>query len=179
MSITPEMSLQVQIQHSEAVDLPLILSLFGSAIAYQESKGYEVWPRFSEEMILSEIEEKRHWKIIDHGQVACIFSVLYADPLIWGDERDKEPSVYLHRIAVNPVFKGRNMMELVRDWALDHARSAGRRFVRMDTWGHNENLRNYYIRCGFRYIGQQEMPIVDGLPLHYGGSVLSLFQIEA
>jgi hypothetical protein len=168
----------LRITRSVPGDMEVIFRLFDNAILYQQKHGYELWPRFSEQLISDEIADRRHWKILEGDVVACIFSVLYSDPVIWGPERDQEPSVYLHRIAVNPQFKGRHMMLLVRDWAIGHARQEGKQYVRMDTWGNNDNLRAYYTDCGFNYIGRQQLAEVEGLPGHYGGSVLSLFQIE-
>jgi GNAT superfamily N-acetyltransferase len=165
------------IVQSEPADMDLIFSLFDAAIAYQEKKGYDLWPQFGREMIATEIVEGRHWKIMDGEAIACVFSVLYNDPVIWM-ERDLEPAVYLHRIAVNPICKGKGMMTHIRQWAIQHARENNKHYVRMDTWGHNEVLRNYYISCGFPYIGQQQLQNTSGLPAHYGGNHLSLFQIE-
>lgn len=165
----------MRILNSTIADLDVIFDLFDNAIAYQQKNGYELWPLFSRPMIETEINEKRHWKIVDNNTITCVFSVMYNDPLIWGEERDKEPAVYLHRIAVNPLFKGRGMMNQVKNWAMAHARQNGKKYVRMDTWGHNENIRQYYISCGFQYLGQQYLREPEA---HYGGSVLSLFQIE-
>lgn len=69
-------------------------------------------------------------------------------------------------------------MKHVRHWAIEHARSNHLRYVRMDTWGDNQQLRNYYITCGFSYIGQKEIPMVNQLPAHYGGPELSLFELD-
>jgi GNAT superfamily N-acetyltransferase len=168
---------ELQITNSTQMDLDIIFRLFDGAIAYQQRNHYELWPRFSEELIMNEMDEKRHWKIVGGETIACIFSVLYNDPVIWG-EKNKDGAVYLHRIAVNPAFKGKGIMKLIRHWAIEHARQKGLQYVRMDTWGNNENLRAYYINCGFNYIGQQHLKEADGLPGHYGGSILSLFQIE-
>lgn len=172
----PELATYTIIQ-SEPGDMDVIFSLFDAAIAYQKKKGYDLWPQFSREMIEHEIKEGRHWKIMDGQDVACVFSVLYNDPVIW-KEKDMDPSVYLHRIAVNPLHKGKGIMKQIRQWAIEHARENNKHYVRMDTWGNNEVLRNYYISCGFHYIGQQQLQNTDGLPAHYGGDHLSLFQIE-
>lgn len=166
-----------QTVNSSLADVDFIFQLFDSAIEYQKKNDYELWPQFSKELIKTEIAEKRHWKILENDTIVCIFSVLYNDPVIWGEKRDKEPSVYLHRIAVNPLFKGRHIMKEIKKWAIEHAKKNGKQFVRMDTWGNNKTLRDYYINCGFDYIGQQYLEKTEGLPLHYGGSVLSLFQI--
>ena len=167
----------MQITNSSIEDLKIIFELFDSAIAYQKRKGYELWPQFSRQLIETEIKEKRHWKIMEGDVIVCIFSVMYNDPIIWG-EKDKDPAIYLHRITTNPSFKGKGMMEVIKHWAVEHAKLNNKKYLRMDTWGNNEILRNYYINCGFNYIGQQHLQKVEGLPEHYGGSLLSLFENE-
>ncbi len=178
MPISETQKSTFRVINSELSDIDSIFGLFDSAIEYQKRKGYELWPQFSKALIETEIAEKRHWKILSGDRIVCIFSVLYNDPVIWGEERDKHPSVYLHRIAVNPLFKGQNAMLLIKQWAMEHANQKNKKYVRMDTWGNNKTLRDYYISCGFNYIGQQYLMKITGLPSHYGGSVLSLFQIE-
>lgn len=168
---------KLQIVNSVMADLDFIFKLFESAIEYQKKNGYQLWPQFSRRMIETEIAEKRHWKILYGENIVCIFSVLYNDPVIW-EEKDQEPAVYLHRITINPFFKGREIMKEIKTWAIHHAIKKEKKYLRMDTWGDNENLRNYYIRCGFHYIGQARLKKVDDLPEHYGGSVLSLFEIN-
>lgn len=163
--------------NSTSADIDFTFGLFASAIEYQEKNGFQLWPKFSRQLIEREIEEKRHWKILEEETIVCVFSVMYNDPVIW-KERDTEPSVYLHRIAINPLCKGKGMMKAIKVWAIKHAREKKMKYVRMDTWGNNENLRKYYISCGYNYIGQQYLTEIEGLPSHYGGSVLSLFQIQ-
>lgn len=167
----------MEVCNSSLEDMETIFRFFESAIEYQKKNGYPLWPQFSKELIENEIKEKRHWKIIDNGAITAVFSVMYNDPVIWG-ERDKDPSVYLHRIAVNPHHKGRGIMKVIRRWGLLHAKETNKKYLRMDTWGNNETLRNYYIKCGFIYIGQQELYKTEGMPEHYGGNLLSLFQNE-
>ena len=168
---------RLKIVNSSLSDINFIFELFDRAINYQKRKGYELWPQFDKLLIETEIKEKRHWKILNGEVIVCIFSVLYHDPVIW-EERNDEPSVYLHRITINPAFKGKEMMKGIKIWAIQHAIENGKKYVRMDTWGNNENLRKYYVNCGFNYIGQQYLKETEGLPMHYGGSVLSLFEIE-
>lgn len=164
------------VQNSDCSDIDFTLELFNAAVAYQRKKGYNLWPQFSRELIEREVAEKRHWKITEGNDIACVFSVQYDDPVIWG-EKDKD-AVYLHRIAVNPLFKGKKLMELIRSWATAHAKQLNKKYLRMDTWGDNVILRKYYIACGFNYIGQQQLTNTKGLPAHYGGDLLSLFEIE-
>lgn len=167
----------MQISNSNINDIDLIFHLFNEAIAYQKRNGYQLWPVFERALIETEIKEKRHWKITENEKVACVFSVMYNDPVIWG-EMDKDPSVYLHRIATHPEFKGKGIVKVIKDWAMVHAKENNKKYLRMDTWGNNETIRSYYIKCGFIYIGQQQLTKTEGLPEHYGGNLLSLFQNE-
>ncbi len=168
----------MQIINSTSQDIDFIFHLFDCAIAYQTKKGYQLWPQFARELIELEIDEKRHWKIVENGVIVCIFSVMYSDPVIWGPIKNEDPALYLHRITINPDFKGKEMMTVIREWAINQARIENKKFLRMDTWGTNETLRNYYIKSGFNYIGQQYLTVEDGEEPHYGGSELSLFEIE-
>jgi hypothetical protein len=167
----------MNIVNSTLDDIETIFYLFDSAIEYQKKNGYDLWPQFSRELIESEIKENRHWKVIIGNEIACIFSVVYSDPVIWG-ERNNDPSVYLHRITINSLFKGKGMIGQIKSWAENHARKNNKKYLRMDTWGNNKSLRTYYEKAGFNYIGQQYLKQAEGLPAHYGGAVLSLFQNE-
>ena len=158
-------------------DLDDILGLYRSAIKYQKEKGYNLWPEFERSLIEKEISENRHYKITESGEIACVFSLLYNDPIIW-KEKDADPSLYLHRIATNPFFKGKGMMNMIKNWAVEHARQEQRKYIRMDTWGDNEVLKKYYVNCGFTQVGQIFLPENHELPSHYWGSTLSLFEIK-
>ena len=166
----------MEIQYSKPADIETIFSLYRAAVDYQRINGYNLWPEFERPLIEKEISEKRHYKITEGDNIACVFSVLYSDPLIW-EEYDKEPSVYLHRISTNPAFKGKGIMNLITGWAKEHAKQNQKRFIRMDTWGDNEKLKTYYVNCGFTYLRQKSLPQPNPLPQHYWGLTLSLFEI--
>lgn len=163
----------MRIENSTLHDVGFISQLYKAAIEYQKRNGYNLWPEFSREMIESEIKQKRNWKIVEGNTIACVFSVLESDPTIW-EERNSDPAIYLHRIATNTAFKGRGLIKVVRDWAIQHAKDNNKKYVRMDTWGNNLTMRNYYIQNGFEYIGQ----CFPKSGYHYGGPELSLLQIE-
>ncbi|HXU25724.1 MAG TPA: GNAT family N-acetyltransferase [Bacteroidia bacterium] len=165
------------IQISQPNDLEFILGLYRDAVKYQKEKGYNLWPEFEKSLIEKEIQGQSHYKITESGKIACVFSVLYNDPIIW-EEKDKDPAIYLHRIATNPKFKGKGMMQLITNWAHEHAVQHQKNYIRMDTWGDNENLKNYYINFGFQHMGQVSLPENHELPSHYWGSTLSLFEIK-
>lgn len=101
--------------NSSLDDLDAIFELYDVAIAYQKKISDQHWLPFDPELVKKEIAEKRQWKIIIDGEVACVFCVAYSDPLIWG-KKDKDPSIYLHRIVTNPKFRGKNFVVEIINW---------------------------------------------------------------
>lgn len=165
------------ILNSTAGDLKNILKLYDDAIAYQKKVFHRHWKDFDEKMIEDEIKEKRQWKIVANNQIVCIFSITFNDPLIW-KEKDRDPSIYLHRIVTNPSFRGNFYVKDIVKWATEYGRKNGKQFVRMDTFGDNQKLIDYYTKCGFRFLGLTAMTKADQLPKHYEGASLSLFEIQ-
>jgi hypothetical protein len=39
------------------------------------------------------------------------------------------------------------------EWAKDFGKENHKKFIRMDTWGENKKLIDYYIKCGFKFRG--------------------------
>ncbi|WP_211240558.1 GNAT family N-acetyltransferase [Adhaeribacter aquaticus] len=153
-----------------------ILRLYEIARSFQKTKGVVLWPEFDKTQIETDIFERRQWKIVIDNQVACIWSTTFHDPQIW-EERNKDPSVYIHRIATNPIFRGQNLVCQIVSWSRNYAEENDKKFIRMDTVGENRGLINYYQKCGFEFLGLLKLKNTDGLPAHYNNATVSLFQI--
>ena len=157
-------------------DIEEIFRLYGLATEYQKTKASVVWPEFERALVTKEIVEKRQWKLMADDTIACVFATTFNDPVIW-QEKDKEPSVYIHRIATNPVHRGNNFVIAIVNWAKAYATESGRRFIRLDTVGENEGLINYYQKCGFDFLGVFQLNDTESLPAHYHNASVSLFEI--
>lgn len=138
-------------------DMDFIYSMFDNAIAYQKRKGYPVWKDFDQGALLRDSASGNHYKIVIENQIALVFSVCYSDPLIWGN-RENGKSVYLHRIVVNPAFKGKKLFSTVLSWAIGHCKKKNLPSVRMDTWFENNVIIEYYKSFGFALIGDHVTP---------------------
>ena len=165
----------MQITNSERSDSSIIFSLYRIATAYMKSKNQVAWPEFSKALIENEIEEKRQWKLVKDGQVACIWATTLNDELIWG-AANNEPSLYIHRIATNPDFRGQNLVRHIVHWADEYGKNNNLKFVRMDTVGLNKGLIGHYEKLGFKFIGTKELENTEGLPDHYKEGPVCLFQ---
>jgi len=163
--------------NSTTEDFDEIFRLYDAAIEFQKTKFDKSWLPFDRAMIEREIAEKRHWKIPVDDVIACIFSITFEDPFIW-KEKSGSSAIYIHRIVTNPEFRGQKFVPKITEWARAFAKSTGKKFVRMDTWGDNQKLIDYYVDCGFEYLGVITPTKTADLPKHYEGITLSLFEIQ-
>ena len=167
----------MEIQNSSIEDIDFILDLYKSATAYQKERFISHWPVFEREMVVNEIAENRQWKMMIDGEVVCIWATTFSDPLIWED-KNIDPSVYIHRITTNPKFRGKGLVKIIVEWSKNYATENGKKFVRMDTVGENLKLIEHYTACGFDFLGLSQLTNTDGLPEHYHNAVVSLFELK-
>jgi ribosomal protein S18 acetylase RimI-like enzyme len=166
----------MQITNSTINDIDKIFSLYRIATEYQKTKHSVLWPEFERTLVEEEIKEKRQWKIVVDNTISCVFATTFSDPLIW-EERDQQPSIYIHRIATNPAYRGKNFVTHIVDWAKLYAKENNKEFIRLDTVGENKGLIKHYQSCGFDFLGVFKLANTEGLPQHYHNASVSLFEI--
>jgi len=167
----------MEIENSTIEDLDFIFDLYKSATLYQKERYISCWPEFDRQMVINEILENRQWKMIIGGVVVCIWATTFTDSLIW-EEKDIDPSVYIHRITTNPDFRGKGLVKNIVAWSKHFAAQNGKKFVRLDTVGENLKLIEHYTACGFNFLGLSQLTNTDGLPNHYHKVVVSLFELK-
>lgn len=168
--------MQIQIQNSRHIDLNAIFALYNDAIAYQKKVGNNHWLGFEQTLVAKEIDEQRHYVIIAEGQIAGTFCVTFSDPLIW-KEADEMPAIYIHRIATSQYFRGYNLVKQIINWAKEFAKINNLQYIRMDTGSGNDRLINYYISCGFTFIGDTTVNYTTDLPAHYKNGSFALLEM--
>lgn len=159
------MNSNVHILNTTTADLPFIYTLFDQSIEYQEKKGFPVWRGYDKNTLVNDAKNNNQYKVLLNNQIAMAFSVCYTDPIIWR-EMENGTSLYLHRIVVNPTFKGQKLFGELLRWAAEHARAKNLTTIRMDTWDNNPSLIEYYKTFGFSFIERYTTPDTPGLPMH-------------
>ncbi|MFT6797034.1 MAG: RimJ/RimL family protein N-acetyltransferase [Maribacter sp.] len=168
----------MNITNSASEDIAEIFRLYKIASAYQKGKKtVVVWPNFEPLIVEKELAEKRQFKLLINGEVACVWAVAFSDEQIW-EERNTDTAVYIHRIATNPKFRGQNFVGVIVDWAKEYAKSKGKQYVRLDTLGDNTRLITHYTNAGFEFLGLFDLKNTDTLPAHYKEAPVCLFQID-
>jgi ribosomal protein S18 acetylase RimI-like enzyme len=168
---------EYKIENTTEGDLEFIFWLFEEAIAYQKRKKYNIWKNYNKDLLRNEMQNKTQYKIVIDKKIALVFSVVYNDKLLW-NEREKGDSIYLHRIVVNPEFKGHRLFGVVLEWSIRHAENRDLQFVRMDTWASNPNIIKYYESFGFRFIGNRTTPNSPELPIQHRGLDVALLEFH-
>jgi RimJ/RimL family protein N-acetyltransferase len=165
-----------EIKNSTKDDIEEIFRLYKIATEFQKTRFHVHWPEFDKKLIETEIVENRQWKIIIDKKIACVWATTFNDPQIW-EEKNLDPSIYLHRIATNPDFRGQNIVGKIVDWVKVYAKANQKQFIRMDTVGDNPGLIKHYEKCGFDFLGLLKLKNTKGLPSHYNNATVSLFQM--
>ena len=167
----------MKISNSKKEDIPEIFRLYKLATDFQKIKfPKNHWPEFDEAMVIKEVLENRQFKIIIDSKIACVWAITYSDPQIWEDAVNNT-SIFIHRIATNPDFRGHNFVKTIVDWAINLAKDNNKQFIRMDTCGKNMGLINYYQRCGFKFLGTKKLKNASDLPSHYLNADVCFFEI--
>lgn len=161
--------------NTDPQDLETIIRLFDASVGYQEKNGYPTWRNYDKDAIINDIKNKLQFKVIADGEIAMVFSILYSDPIIWR-HMDDGKSLYLHRIVVNPSFKGRRLFQVILDWAISNCREKRLNKVRMDTWAENPGIITYYKSFGFNEVERFTTPDSPNLPEHNRGLHLVLLE---
>ncbi|WP_310395667.1 GNAT family N-acetyltransferase [Hymenobacter sp.] len=166
-----------EVSNTTKEDLNKIYWLFEQAISLQGKNGYKVWEKIDDSALHTEIENGLQYKIVEGATVLCVFSIQHNDPFIWRD-RDQSDAIYLHRIVVNPNFKGQRLFGKILDWAKRFARRNNLKYIRMDTWADNEKLIDYYKSFGFHFIEYYETLDAPELPIQNRNLNVALLQME-
>lgn len=144
-------------------DFDNIICLFHQAIKLQGLKNYKVWEAIDEVALKEDIKNNLQYKIVNGNNILCLFSIQRNDPFIWRN-KDKNNAIYLHRIVVNPMFKGQRQFEKVLKWSIELAIKEKKNFLRMDTWADNLQLIEYYKTFGFKFIENYKTKNTKKLP---------------
>lgn len=163
---------------STITDISEIFRLYKLATEYQKKIFPEnLWPEFEPDLIRSEVEEGRQFKIMIGEEIACVWAISYNDAVIWPED-DGQSAIYIHRIATNPDFRGNDFVKIIVDWTKKLAKAEEKKYVRLDTCGNNTRLINHYKKCGFEFLGMKKLHDSKDLPAHYTNADVCYFEIE-
>lgn len=115
-------------------------------------KGQMLWTvdGVRAQSIASDVEAGHYWLAYEFGVPIGVFRYETRDPTFWPEVTDGR-SAFLHKVAIHPSARGRDMAQNLLSFACQLARAQGMRDVRLDCITGRPKLRSVYERFGFQY----------------------------
>ena len=155
-----------------------VQTIYAEAAAWQQAEAVNLWPPFSIEFLREQAAQKLLILSFDTDDNVCgCFGIAYDDPYIWS-ERNQDPALYIHRLAIRRSAAGQGFTAAALSWAQEEARQQGLHYLRLDSWADNPRLCAWYERSGFVCLGEHAIPAKHDMPSHYDGITVRLYQIE-
>jgi ribosomal protein S18 acetylase RimI-like enzyme len=167
----------INIINTTTDDISLINRIFEQAIDLQRENGYKVWESIDKLALQKDIDERLQYKLVKDVDILCLFSIQFADPLIWRN-RDQNDAIYIHRMVVNPYYKGQKLFQTVLNWVKQLARQNNLQFIRMDTWADNFKIIEYYRSFGFEFIENYTTEDAAELPSQNRNLQVALLEMD-
>ncbi len=157
-------------------DLDLSCYFFQKAIDFQKSKGGPSYKFVDRELFKRDIENGKQYKLINsEGEITFLFTIWESDPFIWTDKQE-DSAFYLHRLLVNPLYRGTGLFQIVLDWIEAFALSKNKHYLRLDTWADSLGLTQLYERNGFQVIDYYDVPEKEGTSENAQGNRVVLLE---
>lgn len=157
-------------------DLSFICQLYDEAIQFQKNNQYIGWDSVDRNFLKQDIAKGLLYKVMTGANImVAVFSICYSDSLIWR-EKEKGDALYIHRVALNQVFRGEKIFKVILEWANTYAASIGLLFIRIDTWANNAKLIAYYQEYDFHFVENYTTDDAAELPVQHRNLQVALLE---
>jgi ribosomal protein S18 acetylase RimI-like enzyme len=157
----------MQIRLARLEDLPSLLSIVRRVVPLMRAQGNLQWDEDypNEEVFRRDIERGQLW-VAEIDNVATGVMAVTEDhepDYVQADWDPNQPALVVHRLAVDPAFRGsgiaRSMMLKVEELALEKGIS----HIRVDTNSENKATQRLFPSLGYRFAGEISLQIRPGL----------------
>src|SRR6059036_2416969 len=146
-------SANLKVRQAGLHDVDIVLGILDEAAGWlkqHEIPSLEAWRILPSILSRSDLSRGVYVALVD-DTAAGTFILQWSDSPFWG-ERPPD-SGYIHKLAVRPDFAGRGIGREMLRWAEARAKSAGKRFLRLNCLAGDRKIRDYYERAGFTHRG--------------------------
>lgn len=139
-------------------DLPSLMRIVRRVVPLMHSQGNFQWDETypNEAIFLADIDRKHLWIAEIDGTVAAVVA-LTTDPepdYIHADWDITQPALVVHRLAVDPVFRGAGLARALLLKAEEVAIAQNLFIVRADTNTQNQATQRLFPSLGYRFAGE-------------------------
>ena len=160
----------IHVRRAGPDDAAAIEQMLLEAARWVDALGVVMWDEgeLIHEQIVTEVAAGQFAVAEAGDEIAGAVRFQLEDRLFWPD-LEGDDSAFVHRLVVRRTFKNQGVSTALLQWAVEEARSAGRRYLRLDCDAHRPKLRSLYERFGFRfhsfrqvtsyYVARYELPV--------------------
>ncbi len=149
------------IRRAKEHEAETVISLIDRAARWLQTRGtdqwQDPWPSSAgrAKRVTDDINSDKTWIVWDGDIAAATITIEYKQnpnlPKLWTWE-DDGPGVSVHRVVVDRRYAGMRLGAALFSWAGNQAAACGAKWIRIDVWTTNMELRRYYRRQGFKFV---------------------------
>jgi ribosomal protein S18 acetylase RimI-like enzyme len=157
----------MQIRLAKRDDLPSLMEIVWRVVPLMRAQGNLQWDDTypNEQVFLEDIERNRLWVAeIDEDTIAGVVA-LTTDPepdYAQADWDTMQPALMIHRLAVDPAFRGAGVARTLMLKAEEVALAQGIFVIRTDTNVENQPTQKLFPSLGYRFAGEISLQISPG-----------------
>ena len=142
----------IAVRQATPQDTATILEMLTEAARWVDALGEVMWEEgeLAPGRVGAEVDAGQFFLVSVDGRAAGAVRFQLDDELFWPDLPAGD-SAFIHRLVVSRAHKGIGLSSVLLQWAVDHARSTGKRYLRLDCDASRPKLRGMYERFGFRF----------------------------
>ncbi len=130
-------------------DIEPVLNTINAISSWLKNKGIHQWSdAFPRTWIEGEISRGELFVHRDYDEVAASLVLSFTAGDMWG--QSEGAAIYIHRVAVNRAYTGRQLGRAIIAWAEREAHHKGIPLLRLECDLRNEILQDYYKSLGFQ-----------------------------
>jgi GNAT superfamily N-acetyltransferase len=140
----------IAIRQATTPDVEIVSSILREAAQWLNDTGKPMWrdDELEPGRITNDVTAGLFFLAESDGETAGTVRFQLEDPIVWPDLY-RHNATYIHRLAVRRKFAGGVVSSAVFHWAIERARTLGRRYVRLDCEASRPRLRAIYEDFGF------------------------------
>ncbi|MBW4643997.1 MAG: GNAT family N-acetyltransferase [Goleter apudmare HA4340-LM2] len=152
--------MQISIRQASIQDTFIISDILQEVATWLQQRGIPLWDdsELAPERISQDVADGLFFIADFAGEPAGTIRFQLEDLLFWPDVV-QEDSAFLHRFAVRRHYSGGKVSSALLNWAVTHAQTLGRSYLRLDCDAARPRLKAVYENFGFRHHSDRQIGV--------------------
>ncbi|WP_341526644.1 GNAT family N-acetyltransferase [Nostoc sp. UHCC 0302] len=148
----------ISIRQANIQDTLIVSDVLLEAASWLQQRGIPLWhdSEVSPASISKDVTNGLYFIAEWAGEPAGTIRFQLEDLLFWPDI-SQEDSAFIHRFAVRRRYSGGKVSSALLTWAIEHAQTLGRYYLRLDCDASRPRLKAVYERFGFRHHSDRQV----------------------